>query len=202
MAEPRAKLSSDVVIGEAARLMDERGSDALTLAAIADNLGVRIPSLYKHVAGMPAIHRGIRLVGKAGLTSVLAQAAIGKSRADAITTMAIAYRSWALEHPGQYRMIMGAPAPGDEQDLVASAALIKVILDVLAGYDIHADDAIDATRFIRASLHGFVALETSGAFEIPVNLERSFGRLIESVVTALATWKPSPGADRAVGGRR
>lgn len=191
MAELRAKLSTDAVIAEAARLIDERGSEGLTLAAIADNLGVRIPSLYKHVDGMPAIQRGIRIVGKTGLANALAQAAIGKSRDDAITAMAIAYRSWALEHRGQYPMIMGAPAEGDEEDLAVSASLIKVIFEVLAGYEIRGDDAIDATRFIRASLHGFVALETTGAFEIPVNLERSFARLVESVVTALATWSKS-----------
>jgi AcrR family transcriptional regulator len=188
MAELRAKLSTDVVIGQAAQLIDEPGSDGLTLASLAESLGVRIPSLYKHVDGMPAIQRGIRIAGKASLGGVLAQAAIGKSRDDAITSMAFAYRAWALEHPGTYPMIMGAPVPGDEQDLTASASLVKVIYEVLAGYDIRGDDAVDATRFIRASLHGFVALETSGAFEIPVNLERSFQRLVESVITALATW--------------
>jgi AcrR family transcriptional regulator len=191
VAALRAKLSTDVVIDEAARLIDERGPEGLTLAALADNLGVRIPSLYKHVDGMPAIQRGIRLVGKSGLANALAQAAIGKSRDDAITAMAIAYRAWALEHPGQYPMTMGAPRPDDEQDLAASVSLVAVIYEVLAGYDIRGDDAVDATRFLRASLHGFVALETSGAFEIPVNLERSFQRLVESVVTALATWSRS-----------
>jgi hypothetical protein len=173
------------------RAAHDGGSEGLTLAALADSLGVRIPSLYKHVDGMPAIQRGIRLVGKTGLGNALAQAAIGKSRDDAITAMAIAYRAWALEHPGQYPMTMGAPKPGDEQDLDASKALVRVIYEVLAGYDIRGDDAVDATRFLRASLHGFVALETSGAFEIPVDLERSFGRLVESVVTAIATWTRS-----------
>jgi AcrR family transcriptional regulator len=191
MTALRAKLSTDVVIDEAARLIDEPGSEGLTLAALADSLGVRIPSLYKHVDGMPAIQRGIKIVGKNSLASVLAQAAIGKSRDDAITAMAVAYRAWALQHPGQYPMIMGAPAAGDELDLAASTSLVKVIYDVLAGYDILGDDAVDATRFLRASLHGFVALETSGAFEIPVNLERSFDRLVESVITALATWSRS-----------
>jgi len=52
-------------------------------------------------------------------------------------------------------------------------------------------DAVDATRFLRASLHGFVALETGGAFEVPVDLERSFVRLVGSVVTTLAAWSRS-----------
>jgi hypothetical protein len=185
---PRAGLSNDVVLDEASRILDERGSEGLTLAALADNLGVRIPSLYKHVNGMPAIQRGITIAGKASLGNALGRAAIGKARDDAVTAMSIAYRKWALEHPGQYPMTVQAPLDGDEQDLTASNGLMSVVFNVLAGYNLHGDDAVDATRFVRAALHGFVALETSGGFELPVDLERSFRRVVESVVTALATW--------------
>jgi len=45
----------------------------------------------------------------------------------------------------------------------------------------------DATRFLRSTLHGCAALETSGGFEMPVDIERNYGRLVESVVTALAS---------------
>jgi AcrR family transcriptional regulator len=188
---PRAGLSTDAVIDEAARVLDERGFEGLTLATLAERLGVRIPSLYKHVNGMPAIQRGIMIAAKTGLGNALGQAAIGKSRDDAITAMSIAYRKWALEHPRQYPMTMHAPIGGDEGDQVASTAVLSVIFHVLAGYDLRGDDAVDATRFLRAALHGFVALETSGGFELPVDIERSFQRLVESVVTALETWSRS-----------
>ena len=46
----------------------------------------------------------------------------------------------------------------------------------------------DATRFLRSTLHGFAALETNGGFEMPVDIDRNYGRLVESVVTALASW--------------
>jgi AcrR family transcriptional regulator len=188
---PRAGLSNDAVIHEASRILDELGFDGLTLAALAEKLGVRIPSLYKHVDGMPAIQRGIRIAGKTSFGNALGQAAIGKARDDAITAMSIAYRKWAIEHPGQYPMTMHAPIVGDEEDLVASTAVLSVIFTVLDGYDLRGDDAVDATRFLRAALHGFVALETGGGFELPVDIERSFQRLVESVVTALASWSRS-----------
>jgi AcrR family transcriptional regulator len=188
---PRAGLSSDVVIDEASRVLDELGPEGLTLAALAEKLGVRIPSLYKHVNGMPAIQRGIRIASKRSLGNALAQAAIGKSRDDAVTAMSVAYRKWALEHPGQYPVTVYAPLDGDEEELAVSIAVVNVVFSVLAGYDLHDDDAVDATRFFRATLHGFVALETGGGFEMPVDLNRSFDRLIESIVTALATWSRS-----------
>lgn len=188
---PRAGLSSDLVIDQASRLLDENGQQGLTLGLLADELGVRIPSLYKHVNGMPAINRGILLAGKRGLAGALGDAAIGKARDDAVVAMATAYRRWALQHPGQYPLTMRAPVVGDEEDEAISAEVLTIIFRVLAGYDLRGDDAIDATRFIRATLHGFVALETGGGFELPVDLERSFERLVESVVTALSTWSRS-----------
>jgi AcrR family transcriptional regulator len=185
---PRAGLSNVVVLDEASRIIDEQGYEALTLASLADNLGVRIPSLYKHVNGMPAIQRGIAIAGKASLSSALGQAAIGKSRDDAVRAMSIAYRSWAREHPGQYPLTVRAPRDGDAEDLAASNALLTVVFTVLDGYDLHGDEAVDATRFVRAALHGFVSLETGGGFELPVDLERSFQRVVASVVASLATW--------------
>ena len=188
MILPRAGLTMDLVISEAARVIDERGLEGLSLNVIAGNLGVRIPSLYKHVDGMPGLRRGAMLAAKKGLADAMIDAAIGRSRDDALTAISIAYRAWALQHPGLYPIAMRAPAPDDEQDVEVSSALVATVFRVLAGYGLEGDDAVDATRFLRASLHGYVALETSGGFAMPVDLERSYLRLVESVVTALNTW--------------
>jgi hypothetical protein len=185
---PRAGLSTAAVIERAAQLLDDHRAEILNLATLAESLGVRTPSLYKHVDGMPGLQRGITILAKSSLGRTLGQAAIGRSREDAITSMSFAYRRWALEHPGQYLMTMQAPRPGDDEDLEVSESILDVVFNVLAGYDLRDDDAVDATRFFRSALHGFVALETGGGFELPVDLERSFTRLVQSVVTALATW--------------
>jgi hypothetical protein len=187
---PRAGLSTAAVVERAAQMLDDHPSDNLNLAALAESLAVRTPSLYKHIDGMPGLQRGIMLRAKSSLAHTLGQAAIGRSRDDAITSMSFAYRRWALEHPGQYPMTMRA-LPGDDEDLEVSASFLDVIFNVLAGYDLRDDDAVDATRFLRAALHGFVDLETGGGFAMPVDLERSYARLVESVVTALASWSRS-----------
>ncbi|MGV8897161.1 MAG: TetR-like C-terminal domain-containing protein [Rhodoglobus sp.] len=155
---------------------------------MAENLGVRVPSLYKHVDGMPALRRGAMLLAKTGLAAVMSDAAIGRSRDQALTAISIAYRKWALEHPGLYPLSVSAPVDGDEDDIAASSTLVETVYRVLAGYGLEGDDAVDATRFLRASLHGYVALETSGGFALPVHLERSFLRVIGSVETALDSW--------------
>jgi len=184
----RAGLTTESVISEAALLIDERGLDGLSLAVLAEKLGVRVPSLYKHVDGLPALRRGVTLAAKKSLSEALGDAALGRSRDDALTAIAIAYRAWALAHPGQYPMAMQAPHPEKSDDIAVSTALVDVVFRVLAGYGLEGDDAVDATRFLRASLHGFVSLETGGGFALPVDLERSYQRLTASVVTALNSW--------------
>ena len=59
---PRAGLSRSVVIAEAAELVDEVGWDRLTMASVADRLGVRLPSLYKHIGSLDELRRGIGLL--------------------------------------------------------------------------------------------------------------------------------------------
>ena len=65
------------------------------------------------------------------------------------------------------------------------------MLAVLAGYGLSGDDAIDATRALRASLHGFVTLETGGGFGLPLDVDRRFGRMVDGFDTVLRGWSPA-----------
>jgi AcrR family transcriptional regulator len=184
----RAGLTEALVIEEAERLADEVGLRRLTLAALAARLGVRQPSLYKHIEGMNGLVRSISVRGKAELAYVLARAAVGRERADAVTSVSHAYRAWALEHPGRYATVQRAPAPGDREDEAASLAVVQVVTDVLAGYGLSDDDAIHATRALRSALHGFITLDGSGGFGLPVDIDHSFERLVDGLARAFESW--------------
>ena len=58
---PRAGLTTQRVITEAATVADEVGLDRLTLAAVAQRCGVSLPGLYKHVSGLEEVKRGISI---------------------------------------------------------------------------------------------------------------------------------------------
>jgi len=185
---PRVGLTQDKVVLEAEGVADEVGLSHLTLAAVAQRLGVKQPSLYKHVHGMDGLQRSIAIRAKSELAETLGRAAVGRARGDAITAMSQAYRRWAIEHPGRYAATQRASTDGDADDAAASLAVAQVVFDVLAGYDLHDDDAVDATRALRSALHGFVSLEVGRGFGLPVDLDRSFDRLVAGLVTALANW--------------
>lgn len=183
---PRAGLTPERVIAEAQALSDEVGLDALTLAALASRLGVRQPSLYKHVDGSEALRRALSVRAKQELATVLARAAVGKSGDEAIAALADAYRSWAHAHPGRYQSTVAAPTAGDRDDEAASLAAVSVLLDILAGYDLSGADAIHATRAVRAALHGFVSIEAAGGFGMPIDIDDSFARLVASTTRGIA----------------
>jgi AcrR family transcriptional regulator len=182
---PRAGLSEDRVVEEAEVLADEGGP--VTLVELARRLGVQVPSLYKHVAGADDLQRLVSLRARNEFSDVLARATVGKSGADAVAAIATAYRDWATAHPGRYATTLRAPNAADPADIAASGRAIQVIFDALAGYGLVDDDAIDATRLFRSTLHGFVTLVAAGAFALG-DLDRSFRRMVAVFQLSLAQW--------------
>ena len=192
---PRAGLSRAVVVTEAARVADEVGLERLTLAAVAGRLGVRLPSLYKHIAGLEALQ--VHLAAAAGreLAAELSAATVGRSKTDALLAMAHAYRAFALRRPGAYAATLRAPEDGDEEHQAAATAVLQIVLSVLAGFGLEGEDAIDAVRGLRALLHGFVAIEAAGGFKLPQDLDRSYRRLVQTYADTLSTWGQPASAD-------
>ncbi|MBM7472470.1 TetR-like C-terminal domain-containing protein [Subtercola frigoramans] len=169
-------------------MADEIGLNSLTLAALAERLGVKQPSLYKHIDSLAGLHRSVSLLAKRELGAAVSRAAVGRSGADAIFAMSHAYRNWALLHPGRYDVTQTPPAPGDIDDENTMMAAIQVIADVLSAYDLEGDDSVDAIRALRSILHGFISLETAGGFALKADIDRSFDRLIHGFTVALGQW--------------
>lgn len=175
----RAGLDTDAVVAAAAQLADAEGLDVVTLARLARMLGVRSPSLYAHVDGLEDLRRRLSTRGARELAAQLQSAVAGRSGSDALSAMADAYRAYARAHPGTYAALQRPPAPGDVDGIAAAAGAVDVVLAVLRGYDLVGEEAIHATRIIRAALHGFVTLETGGGFGLPLELDETFARLVD-----------------------
>lgn len=177
---PRAGLSTGRVIAEAGDLADEIGYEDLTLAAVADRVGVRLPSLYRHVAGAAELRRQLAIASKRELGQVLAEAAPGQDGRPALRAAAVALRSWARAHPGRFAATRRAPDADDEQDRAASAGATEALLGLLSGYGLRGDELIDAARGLRAALDGFVTIETAGGFGLDRSVDASFDWLIDA----------------------
>jgi AcrR family transcriptional regulator len=177
---PRAGLNRDAVIDAASRIADKEGLDAVTPARLGAVLGVKPPSLYKHVRGIEDIRRGIALRGLREAETRLQRAAIGKSRDDALLALARAYRQFAKERPGLYAASLRAARPGEKEIAAAGEAVLGTVLAVLAGYNVSGNDALHAVRGFRAIIHGFVSLDAAGGFRLALDLDESLARLIRA----------------------
>ncbi|WP_203905754.1 TetR-like C-terminal domain-containing protein, partial [Virgisporangium aliadipatigenens] len=158
------------------------------LATLAKRLGVALPSLYKHVDGLPGVRQRIAARGAAELADVFAEAAAGRSGAAALTELARAYRDYAKRYPGRYLAAQRVADPLDAAHTADALRAVSVITAALRAYDLSGPAAIDATRAVRSALHGFVMLEAAGGFGLPQDVDRSFDQLVAALDRALKDW--------------
>jgi len=183
---PRAGLTSEKMVDAAAAIADEDGLDAVTLARLADKLGVRPPSLYKHVDGLDHIHRMLALRGLAEANRRLQRASVGKARDEALFALAHTYWQFARDHPGLYVASLRPVVTGDRDLAAAADMLLGTVLAVLSGYGIRGNDALHAARGLRAIIHGFVSLDASGGFRLGLDLGESLDRVLSAFARDLA----------------
>lgn len=174
---PRQGLTSAKVVAAAAEMADRDGLHAMSLAALADALGVRVPSLYKHVDGLDDLQRRLAAEGISGLLAVLQRAARGKHRRDALLAVGAAYRRYAKTHPGQYQLMQRAVQPGDAHAADAEQ-IVALMTGIVGDYGLDGVDAVHAVRALRSALHGFVELERVGGFGLPASVNTSFATML------------------------
>lgn len=182
---PRVGLSPDRVVEAAGEMADQDGWSELTLAGLAGRLGVRQPSLYKHIDSLDGLHRSISVRAKQQLGQVIARAAVGRAGPDAVAAICHAYREWVHEHPGQYAATIRAPDPDDAEDQQASNDVLAVVVAAIAGFDLDEDHMVDAARTVRSGVHGFVSLESAGGFGLPRGIDASFAFLVDTLIEGL-----------------
>ena len=184
----RAGLDKATVVQAAANLANAEGVDALSLGRLAERLGVRTPSLYNHVDGLPGLYRELSLLNTRRLGERLSNAAIGKAGPDAVLAVAQAYREHIKESPGLYMASLraaGNQAPVDIELQAAEDRVVQVGLAVVASFGLSGEDGLHAVRALRSVVHGFATLEVAGGFGLPLDCDESFRRLIAMLIAGL-----------------
>lgn len=181
----RPGITKSRVVEAAGEMADRIGYDSLTFSGVAEELGIRTPSLYNHIDGLDALRGEISLLGIRDLDRRLQRAALGKARGDALRAMLHAYRAFAKERPGVYAATLRAPDGADERLQSAADGIVETVLTVLEPFGLTSDEAIHAVRGFRAIAHGFASLEAVGAFAMALDVDESYERLIEGFLRGL-----------------
>lgn len=179
-------IDTETVLETAIELADTLGYEQVTLGLLAKQLGIKTPSLYNHIDGLPDLRKKLALSAMRQLRERLAEATIGKAGEEAIYAVGTAYITFVREHPGLYDATLGAP---DQQHMDVKAAgeeLLNLLLRVLAAFQLEQDDALHAVRGLRSIVHGFASLEANHGFNMALDRDESFRRLITTYTQGLS----------------
>lgn len=180
---PRAGLTPASVTEAAAELVDEVGFDQLSMGLLAERLGIKTPSLYKHVSSQAELARRIGVLAMVEIGDAIRDAIQGLSGSDALAAGAQAMRTYVKQHPGRYAAGDAAARPtGPDDPIVAATERVMASwAAMLHGYQIDPGQQIHAMRMLRSILHGFATLEAAGGFQIATDVDDSFTWIIDFI---------------------
>lgn len=184
----RAGITLDRLTAAAADLADEVGFENVTLSALARHFGVKDASLYSHVKNLQELRTRVALLAGGEMIDRIAVAVAGRAGKDALAAFAGAYREFALERPGRY----AATQIRIDQSLIADSPGLRrtaeITYGMLRAYGLEEPDLTDAVRLLRSTFHGYCALEASGGFGAPRDVQKSWNRAIDALHVLLRNW--------------
>lgn len=179
---PRVGLDPTIVVGAAADLADEVGLSNVTMGRVAERLGVRAPSLYKHIDSEADLIRRIAVLALNDLGDALRDALQGRAGTDALSAAARTIRAFVIEQPGRFSATIRTNPDGPDDPMAAAGArVIESMSAVLAGYRIDPAETIHALRMLRSLFHGFATIEDAGGFQLQTDVDESYEWLIDFV---------------------
>lgn len=178
------------VIETAAALADRDGFEAVTTTTLAAELGVRPPSLYKHIRSLDELRGEIQAHAIDALAEALTAAAVGRAGEDAVHAVARAWRAFALRHPGlqdalSRQWAMRADGVVEPGIAAADARVLSVGMRLLEPFKLGRRRSVHALRMLRALISGFTLIERQGGFQLDVEAEDSFTWMIERYLRSL-----------------
>jgi AcrR family transcriptional regulator len=170
------------------QLLEEEGAEALTMRRLADRVGIRAPSLYKHLPDKAALEAAIIATGLEEAAAEFESAVQGasqdrteraaggvggevgdgdgKAAAGALPALAAAYRRFALAHPHLYRLMHNGPLPREH--------LPPGLEERTAAPVLRAAGSQARARAVWAFAHGMVMLELDHRFPADADLDAAW----------------------------
>jgi AcrR family transcriptional regulator len=182
----RIGLTKADVLSTAAAIVDEQGTEALTLSRLAERLGVRSQSLYAHVDGLSGLRRDLILYALNLQAVRVGRSVMAKSGRDALMAVMNELVLVNREHPGLARLTSWSqPDPTDEAMFDALLEVSEPFTILLASYGLVGDDLAHWRRIIWTSLQGFLSLEAADMMKLPADPDQSVHLLMELIADGL-----------------
>jgi len=180
-------LDKNKIIEAAAVIADEKGISGVTLKELADKLGIKPPSLYKHFSrGLDELNTELMLYGWRMLDSEITKAVLGKAKDDAVIALCYAYRRFVSEHKGLYEAMQWYNMYLSDKHLQVSAGAVEIMFRSLSSYDLTEEQKVHTVRMIRAFMQGFSMIEYNGGYGNPVSVDETFDFALKTILNGIA----------------
>ena len=107
---PRSMRVAETVAA-ARSVLEAEGAGALTMRRLADELGIRAPSLYKHFSGKAAVEAAVIEDALSDIGVATHRALHQPGPAGPLMNLLMAYRRYCVAHPNLYRLATGGHLP-------------------------------------------------------------------------------------------
>ena len=116
MADPVGRSArADQIVAAARLLLEREGPEALTMRRLGEELGIRAPSLYKHLASKKAVEVALIEEAFRDIGAALHAALEGRTDpADTTRTLLATYRQFSLAQPNLYRLATAGRLPRED----------------------------------------------------------------------------------------
>jgi AcrR family transcriptional regulator len=186
IAKMKAGLDKKKIIKSAADMADKKGIANVTLKVLAEELGIKPPSLYKHFSGgLEELNKELMLYGWRSLESEITRAAIGKAKDDAIIAICYAYRNFVAKHKGLFEAMQWYNMYQSEEHLKATEGTVSILFQVLEAYGLSEEQKVHIVRMLRGFLQGFVSIESHGGYGNPTPLNDTFDFALKTILNGI-----------------
>ncbi|MFJ2395843.1 TetR/AcrR family transcriptional regulator [Streptomyces sp. NPDC087843] len=173
----------------ARELLEEDGSAALSLRAVARRAGVSATAPYRHFADRDALVSAVAAEGYRELATNLAKAHPSPTTVDDLAAVAVAYVQFALDHPALFRAMFAEPCdPTSEERVAATAVISEYVQNIVRGAFPGSDVGALSTT-VWALVHGLAFLHLDG--KLDASAPEIVARQVRAAVTALFTTAPA-----------
>lgn len=162
-ASPRARQ----IVAAARRLVEEEGLQALSMRRLGDRLGIRAPSIYKHLPDKAALENALISAAFEEQAAVFEAALAGE--ADPVSALAGAYREYARRHPQMYRLMTERPLDRARLTPGVEERAARPVVQAVGGDR-------DLARAMWAFAHGMTILELNDRFPPDADLDAAWQR--------------------------
>ncbi len=153
------------LVAAARDLLEEGGPEALTMRTLVARVGIRAPSIYKHLRDKEELKAAVVADGLGEFADACEAAVDGAG--DPLAAFGVAYRGFARAHPHLYRLTNDRPLPRDRLPAGLEARAAAPLLAAVGGDP-------DRARATWEFAHGMVMLELTDRFPAGADLDAAW----------------------------